>query len=62
MSKCILCKGTGELPIAYGNRKSDIELKKEIAKKLRKEGYSIRQIMRFVDYKSPNSVAKTLLK
>jgi len=34
----------------------DISLKKNIAVKLREDGYSIRQIMQILGYKSPRSV------
>lgn len=56
--KCLFCKGTGELEsprdIAL------IEIKIEVAKGLRKEGYSIRQIMKIMNYKSPSAVTYLL--
>jgi len=56
--KCLFCKGTGELEsprdIAL------IEIKVEVAKGLRKEGYSIRQIMKIMNYKSPSAVTHLL--
>jgi hypothetical protein len=61
MKKCPLCKGKGELsePLRFGHRVIDNSV---MAKLLRKEGYSLREIMRFLQYNSPNSVAKLLKK
>ncbi len=54
--KCPICKGTGNLPESYSHKKLKTIDKKVMAKLLSKEGYSIRQIMRFLEYKSPRSV------
>ena len=50
--KCPVCEGTGKIE----NPKSDIELKKQAVRILKKNGYGIRQIQRILGYKSPRSV------
>ena len=57
--KCILCKGTGEI-IEPNGKKKNMELKKKAAKLLRIENYSIREIMKIMNYKSPKSVQDLL--
>lgn len=54
--KCPICKGSGHLPKSYDHRKLKVIDKKVMANLLRKEGYSIREIMRFLEYKSTRSV------
>ncbi len=58
--KCIFCKGTGELE----NPKNfnPMQLKIIAAKALREKKFSIRQIMRIMNYKSPNTVTYLLNK
>lgn len=60
--KCPICKGSGKLPETYDHRKLRVLDKKIMAKLLRKEGYSIREIMRFLEYKSTRSVSDLLKK
>lgn len=60
--KCPICKGSGRLPKSYDHRKLKVIDKKVMAKLLRKEGYSIREIMRFLEYKSPRSVHRLVTK
>lgn len=56
MINCPICKGTGKLeeyPVHKSKRPPETN---EVAKILQAEGYSIRQIMRILNYKSPRSV------
>lgn len=55
---CPICKGTGKIKLPYTQTTDDVILKKMMAKVLRKEGFSVRQIMKFLGYKSPRSVAR----
>lgn len=57
---CPICKGTGSLPTP-AHQEID-KAKANVARLLKKEGYSIRQIMRFLNYKSPRSVSILLKK
>ena len=59
-SRCPICGGSGELPESYKNKSQKVINNKIMARVLKKEGYSVRQIMKFMDYKSPNSVQKFL--
>lgn len=54
---CPICKGRGE--ITPPRRKGTPD-NRVMAGLLRKEGYSIREIMRFLNYKSPRSVQELL--
>lgn len=56
INKCPICKGSGELEKPYGQTRDLVEVKKKMAKVLRKNGYSYRQIQRFLGYKSPRSI------
>lgn len=56
--KCPICKGKGELAKSWGNKPDN----RIMTKLLRKEGYSFREIMKFLNYKSPNSIRKLLNK
>lgn len=56
--KCLFCNGTGELENPRDIAVTDI--KREVAKRLRKEGYSIRQIMKIMNYNSPAAVTHLL--
>lgn len=60
--KCPVCKGSGEVPQAKDTIKSRQRRRSDIANQLRAEGYTIREIMALMDYKSPNSVAILLNK
>lgn len=57
--KCPICKGKGIIksPSLKAKKLRD---KKDIAKILRKEGYSMREIMRLMNYKSTRSISLLL--
>jgi hypothetical protein len=57
---CPICNGSGRIEFPYSKTKSDVADKHSVALMLREAGYSIRQIMRFLDYKSPNTVQEIL--
>lgn len=57
--KCPLCKGCGTLPAPHFKQKKMKE-KREIAQQMRLNDYSIREIMKAMNYKSPRSVVKLL--
>lgn len=59
-NKCPICKGRGKIPMSHKAIKERSINKGIMAKLLRKEGYSIRQIMRFLEYKSTLSVTRLL--
>lgn len=52
--KCPICKGVGKL--IEPKPLQDMKLKASIAKDLLKQGFSYRQVMKLMDYKSPASV------
>lgn len=54
---CPICKGKGALPEPMNANETNEITNKVAAHLLREEGYSIREIMRFLGYKSPRSVA-----
>jgi hypothetical protein len=54
--ECPICKGIGEIE----NPKKGVPNNKIMAELLYREGFSIRQIMRFLGYKSPHSVHELL--
>ena len=58
MRKCQMCKGIGK--IVPPKHKRDLDALRCIVNVIRKEGYSIRQIMRLLKYKSPRSVQDLL--
>lgn len=59
--KCPVCKGKGE--IANPKQDKDFErVKVRMTKVLRKEGFSIREIMKLLGYKSPRSIMENLKK
>lgn len=62
IEKCPVCKGRGSLPKAGKTIESRQRRRSDIANKLRGEGYTIREIMSLMGYKSPNSVAILLEK
>jgi len=55
-SVCPVCKGAGI--IENPKHTDEIGMKKVCAEALKQHGYSVRQIMKFIGYKSPNSVQK----
>ena len=56
-----MCEGCGEINAPLFRQKLMKE-KEATAKRMRKEGYSIREIMKTMKYKSPRSVDKLLNK
>ena len=61
MKKCPVCNGKGEIkpPKEYGFY---VPTNRIMAELLRNEGYSIREIMTFLKYKSPHSVQRLFKK
>lgn len=57
--KCPICKGKGVID-APALRNKEMKAKKDIAKILQREGYSMREIMRLMNYKSTRSVTYLL--
>lgn len=57
--KCPICKGKGEIPRPARERR--LVDNRVMARLLSDAGYSVREIMRFLGYKSPRSV-QVLLK
>ena len=55
--KCPLCKGEGK---TVSREQRTAEEKRKLAVKLRKLGFSFREIQNALGYKSPNSVSKAL--
>lgn len=53
--KCPVCKGDGIIKKSQ-KKYSDKKLKRECANILREHGYSIREIMKLLGYKSPRAV------
>ncbi len=62
LCECPVCKGTGKYKLPHKMKVDSMEIKKEIAFKLRERGYSIRQIMVALGYKSPLSIQLFLKK
>ena len=58
---CPICNGKGEIEEPSNNQKNMV-LKIKTAKCLKELGYSIREIMKMMDYKSPRSITKLLEK
>lgn len=57
--KCFMCDGCGRIKLPDFKQKFMAE-KIKTAKKMRGRGYSIREIMRAMNYKSPRSVTNLL--
>lgn len=57
---CPVCNGNGKIDEPANIRKDLLKEKSKIAKTLRESGYSIREIMRIMNYKSTNSVSLLL--
>lgn len=54
--KCPACKGTGEIEAAI----SYTETNRPIAKRLVKEGHSMREVAKLLGYKNPGSITNLL--
>lgn len=59
-TQCPICKGTGIFQNPNRMQVDTVEVKRELAKKLREKGYSIRQIQQALGYKSTRSVTYLL--
>lgn len=59
---CPVCEGTGifKSPPPFSRQKERVELYREVAKVLRKKGYSLRAIQKMLHYKNVNSIVKLL--
>lgn len=57
--KCPMCEGCGEINPPHLKQKI-LKEKIKTAKSLKDSGYSIREIMRIMNYKSPRSVQDLL--
>ena len=57
---CPVCEGSGRLPEPYRDACDELQERREMARTLREAGYSLRQIMRALGYKSPRSVVLAL--
>ncbi len=53
---CPVCEGTGAFELPTKIKQSDLDIKRYLVGVMHKKGYSIRQIMRALNYKSPHSV------
>lgn len=58
--KCPVCKGKGCLPEPRKVQRDRTKERRDMAKVLRANGYSIRQIQEFLGWKSPRSVVIAL--
>lgn len=58
--KCPVCKGKGNLPEPRKVARDRAAERRAMAKVLRSNGYSIRQIADFLGWKSPRSVVEAL--
>lgn len=55
-AECPICKGTGTFDMPHRIQMDTLAIKRYLAVELRKNGYSIRQIMAALGYKSPISI------
>ena len=55
--KCPICKGDGEVEGPLAAVAARQRRQSDIAKKLKAEGYTVREIMALMGYKSTNSVS-----
>lgn len=62
VEKCPVCRGKGEIPKAKNSSDARKRRQSTIANKLRGEGYTIREIMALMGYKSTTSVQLLLKK
>lgn len=60
--KCPICLGKGEVQKPSKNVEARKRRQSDVANTLRAEGYTIREIMALMNYKSPNSIAILLNK
>lgn len=60
VDKCPMCKGKGSIPKAKNTKDARLRRRSGIAKQLRAEGYTIREIMSLMGYASPQSVTLLL--
>lgn len=60
--KCPICNGSGSIdePRLERSKIDLIEVKREMAKKLREKGFSFRQIQKALGYKSVRSITHLL--
>lgn len=58
--KCPICKGKGHIPEPRKVARDRAKERQSMAKVLRANGYSIRQIADFLGWKSPRSVQEAL--
>lgn len=59
---CPICNGSGKVDFPYKLQIDKVEINAQIAKRLREKGYSIRQIMHALNYKSTRSITELLKK
>jgi SOS-response transcriptional repressor LexA len=57
--KCPMCEGCGEIDKPHFKQKK-MDFKTATAKRMKKQGFSIREIMVAMNYKSPRSVDKLI--
>lgn len=62
MKCCPMCKGAGKIKEPKGKEPARQRRKSEIANQLRDDGYTIREIMGYMGYKSTTSVQLLLKK
>lgn len=60
--KCPICDGTGNIKAPKNSTEARKRRQSEVANKLRSEGYTIREIMALLGYKSTTSVQLLLKK
>ena len=60
--KCPICKGTGEIEEPKSKRAGKVVDNRIMASLLKKEGYSFRQIQKFLGYKSVGAIQNLLKK
>lgn len=58
--KCPICRGAGHIAEPHVNTIASVLKKKRLAKILRKNGYSLRQIQHMIGWKSVRSVTEAL--
>ncbi|TXH57567.1 MAG: hypothetical protein E6Q97_04315 [Desulfurellales bacterium] len=60
--KCPICKGSGHLPEPKSTQQNAAKQKARMAKVLRDNGFSLRQIQSFIGWKSVRSVTEAIEK
>lgn len=53
---CPVCKGTGRISVPGISIKKKREAKKKIILRLQKKGYSVREIMKYMGYRSTSII------